>query len=131
MATHHGKAGKLRVGASDYVTEVVSFRVSSRADVADDSAMGDTWKSHLVGLNEWNGQADVLWDETDTNGQVALTVGASVTISFMPEGSGSGATYLTGTATVTSVGVDTPLGGVVTRAIEFQGNGALQITTVA
>lgn len=124
MATHHGKAGTVKVGANA-VAEIQQFVVTERAGVADDTAMGDTWETHLAGVNSWSGTLTCSWDETDTNGQEALTVGASVTLSLYPEGAGTGARYATGTATITEVGVDTNRNGIVSRSFNFQGNGAL------
>ena len=52
MATHHGKEGVLKSG-SNTVAEVVDFEIQETADTVDDSAMGDTARSHLVGLVAW------------------------------------------------------------------------------
>ena len=54
-----------------------------------------------------------------------MTVGASVSLVLYPSGSGSGDSKMSGTATVTRVGVSSPLEGVVQRTFDFQGNGAL------
>ena len=129
MATHHGKDGTVKVGANA-VAEIDSWNVRSQADIADDTAMGDTWKTHLVGMKSWSGQLTCHWDETDTNGQEALIEGASVTLNLYPEGGGTGATYFTGTATISDTGIDVNKGGVVQRTFSFTGNGALTRTTV-
>ena len=129
MATHHGNNGSVSVGANG-VAEIDNWTVREAADTADDSAMGDTWKSHLAGMYEWSGSLTCHWDETDTNGQEALTRGASVTLNLYPEGSGAGATYKTGTATITEITIDVNRNGVVSRSFNFQGNGALTQTTV-
>jgi hypothetical protein len=44
----------------------------------------------------------VFWDETDTHGQQAMTVGSSITFNGYPEGSSSGDTYKTAAAIVES-----------------------------
>mgnify|MGYP000498301311 CR=1 FL=1 len=124
MATHHGNDGSVAVGANT-VAEITEFSVNETGETADDSAMGDTARSHKGGKVSWTGILSCWWDETDTDGQEALTVGASVTLNLYPEGSGSGARYATGTATITEVGVTTPQDGIVTRSFSFQGNGAL------
>lgn len=129
MATHHGKNGVVKVG-SNTVAEVQSFVVNEEVGTADDTAMGDTSETHLVGIKRWDGNLQCSWDETDTNGQEALAVGNSVTLNLYPEGTGSGATYKTGTATITKITLDTKREGVVTRAFDFKGNGALSQTTV-
>lgn len=129
MATHHGKNGVVKVG-SNAVAEVQQFSVTEQVGTVDDTAMGDTDETHLVGIKSWNGSLQCSWDETDTNGQEALTVGASVTLNLYPEGTGSGASYMTGTATITEVTRDIKRDGVVTRSFNFKGNGALTHTTV-
>ena len=132
MGTHHGKDGVVKVGANA-VAEIDNWSVTETAATADDTSMGDTWKTHIAGktINSWNGSLSCHWDETDTNGQQALTVGASVTLNLYPEGSGTGATYKTGTATITQVGLTVPKDGVVSRSFNFEGNGALSEATAA
>lgn len=129
MATHHGKNGVVKVG-SNAVAEVTAFEINEDAPVADDTVMGDTARTHLVGIPGWKGTMTCWWDETDTNGQQALSKGASVTLNLYPEGAGAGATYKTGAATITEVGVSVQRDGVVTRNFSFEGNGALTETTV-
>jgi len=124
MGTHHGKNGVVKVGANA-VAEVQNFSVTEQVSTADDTAMGDADETHLVGIKSWNGNLSCSWDETDATGQEALTVGASVNLGLYPEGSGSGASYLSGTATVTQITLDVKRDGVVTRAFDFKGNGAL------
>ena len=128
MATHHGKDGTVKVGANA-VAEVQQFTVTSNAETVEDTAMGDSWKTHLVGVKGWTGSLQCSWDETDTNGQEALTEGASVTLNLYPEGADTGDKYLTGTALVTEITVETQRAGVVTRGFNFLGAGALAWAT--
>jgi hypothetical protein len=129
MATHHGKNGVVKVGANT-VAEVDRWSVRESVEVSDDTAQGDTAQTHLVGVPMWNGNLTCHWDETDTNGQQALTIGASVTLNLYPEGTGSGAKYKTGTASILEVGIEVTKNGVVSREFSFQGNGALTESTV-
>lgn len=129
MATHHGKHGVVKVG-SNTVAEVDRWSVRESVDTVDDTAQADTAMTHLVGIPGWSGSLSCHWDETDTNGQEALTIGASVTLNLYPEGAGSGATYKTGTATITEIGIEVTKNGVVSREFSFTGNGALAQTAV-
>jgi hypothetical protein len=129
MATHHGKHGVVKVGAN-VVAEVDRWNVRETIPTEDDTAQGDTAQTHLVGIPGWNGSLMCHWDETDTNGQQAMTIGASVTLNLYPEGSGAGATYKTGTATITEIGIEVAKGGVVSREFNFLGNGPLAEQTV-
>lgn len=129
MATHIGNEGKVKIG-SNVVAEVRSFQITESVAIADDSAIGDDWGTHLVGGKSWRGSLECRWDETDTTGQGALTIGASVTLNLYPEGDGSGDTYFSGTATVTQITRQSSRDNVITAAFEFQGNGALSSSTV-
>lgn len=132
MATHWGVEGTCKFG-SNAIAEITNFTVESTANPVDDSAMGDTWHTHIAtsGMNSWTAEVTCHWDETDTNGQVAATIGASVTLNMYPEGSTSGDSYLTGTASVVKVGVAVPMdGATISRTLSFLGNGALSVTVV-
>lgn len=129
MATHIGRDGVLKVG-SNAVAEVRSFSIEETADTVEDTVMTDTARTYATTLTSFTGSADVYWDETDTNGQGALDIGASVTIGFYPEGDGSGATYYTGTALVTGVSRSASFDGMVEASVTLQGTGALSETTV-
>ncbi len=129
MATHSGKDGIVKVGANP-VAEVRSFSLNETADTVEDTTMGDSARTHIVTLTSFDGSLDVYWDETDTNGQVALGVGSSVTLDLYPEGEGAGATYYTGTASVTSVNKSSSFDGMVEQSISVQGNGPLTTATV-
>lgn len=130
MANHTGVDGTVKVG-SNAVAEVRNWSITETAETIDDTVLGDTSRTHQVGLKSWNGSMTCYWDESDTNGQVALTAGASVTLHLLPEGATTGDVDYTGTATITSVGVAVATNGMVERTFNFQGNGALTITTAA
>ena len=129
MANHVGNEGKVKIG-SNAVAEIRGWEIQAQAKTVDDTVMGDEWETHGVTHKSWTASANCLWDETDTNGQVACTVGASVVLNLYPEGDGSGDTYYTGTATVIGVGASASHDGIVERTLQFQGNGALTLTTV-
>ena len=48
--------------------------------------MGDTARTYKSSLTSFSGSIDVFWDETDTSGQGALTIGSEVTLNVYPEG---------------------------------------------
>lgn len=124
MANHTGVDGVVKVGANA-VAEMRNWSVNETADTIDDTTQNDTSKTFQVGLKSWSGSMTCFWDETDTTGQGALTVGASVTLNLYPEGATTGDQYGTGTALINSVGVAVPTNGMIERSIGFQGTGAL------
>jgi len=129
MATHAGSEGTVKVG-SDAIAEIRSFSLEETADTLEDTTMGDTARTYKSSLTTFTGSVDVFWDETDTNGQGALTIGASVTLNVYPEGDASNDTYYTGTAIVTGVTRSSSFDGLVEASITVQGSGALTASTV-
>lgn len=130
MATHAGSEGTVRVGANA-VAEIRSYSIEQTADTLEDTSMGDAARTYLPSLTTFTGSLDVLWDETNTTGQGALTIGATVTLSLYPEGNTSGDTYYTGSAIVTGRTISASYDGLVEMSISVQGTGALTQTTVS
>ena len=130
MAVHKGSEGTVKVG-SNAVAEIRSYSIEETGDTLETSTMGDTARTYVPSLTSWSGSVDVYWDETDSTGQGALTVGAEVTLNVYPEGDTSGDTYYTGSAIVTSVSKTASFDGLVEASIGVQGTGALTASTVA
>ena len=130
MATHAGSEGTVKVGANA-IAEIRSFSVEETGETIDVSSMGDTARTYLVGLKTYTASIDCLWDETNTTGQGALTVGASVTLNLYPEGATAGDIYYTGSAIVTGRTITSSHDGLVELSISCQGSGALTRTVAA
>ena len=125
MATYRGNTGIVKIG-SDTVAEIMEFSVDEVAATTPDTVMGDTWETHLGGLQSWTGSVSCRFDHTDTTGQNALAVGASVTVNFYPTGDAATNQLLTGTATVVGVNQNQSFENTtVMRSFQVQGNGAL------
>lgn len=129
MATHKGSEGTVHVG-SNAVAEIRSYSLDETADTVEDTSMGDAARTYIASLTTFSGSIDVFWDETDTSGQVALSVGSSVTLKWYPEGTASGDTYYTGTALVTGKNISASFDGMVEASISVQGTGAITTATV-
>lgn len=129
MATFTGNSGVVKEG-SNTLGEVKSFSVTESSETIEDTAMGDSWRSHKAGLKSWSGTIECWFDDTDT-AQGNLTPGASVTLNLQPEGSTTGDFLLTGTATITEITHTNTIDGIVERSFTFQGSGALTRSTVA
>lgn len=130
MANHKGSEGVIKVGANA-VAEVKSYSLTETADTIEDTVMGDSARTYQSSLTSFSGSLDVHWDETDTTGQGALTIGASVTLNVYPEGATTGDTYYSGTAIVTSIAITGSFDGMVMASIGVQGTGALSKSTAA
>ena len=129
MANHKGSEGLVKVGANT-VAEVRSWSLSEEAETIEDTAMGDAARTFQVGLKTWSATVTAFWDETDTNGQVAMAAGSSITLNLYPEGATSGDTYYTGTALMTSTERAAELDGMVEMTFDATGTGALSTATV-
>lgn len=129
MANHKGSEGAVYVGAVA-IGELKSWSLSVSANTIDDSVLTDTWATKQPGQNSWSGSAEAFWDETDTTGQGALTIGAAVTLNFDPEGNTSGDTIYTGAAIVTSIERSSSIDEMVNVSFSFEGNGVLTTSTV-
>jgi hypothetical protein len=129
MATHKGSEGTVKSGANA-IAEIRSYTITETADVLEDTSMGDSSRTYLASLKTFTGSIECFWDETDTNGQLTLDVGATVTINIYPEGSTSGDTYYTGSVIITEKSITASFDGMVEASFSFQGTGALSETTV-
>jgi len=129
MANHKGSEGTAKVGANT-IAEIKDWSVSETAETIDDTTMGDSARTKQVGLTSASGSMTAFWDETDTSGQGAMTVGASVTLNLYPEGATTGDSYATLTALITEKGVSTTLDGMVETSVSFEANGAVTWGTV-
>ncbi len=129
MANHTGNGGVVKVG-SNTVAEIREFSLSETAETIDDSTMGSTARTKKSGMTSASGSMTAFWDETDTTGQGAMTVGAAVTLNLHFEGTASGATYATLSAIITEAGVSSTFDGMVEATFSFEANGAVSWTTV-
>jgi len=129
MATHKGSEGTVKSGANA-IAEIRSYTITETADTLEDTTMGDSSRTYLASLKTFTGSIECFWDETDTNGQLTLDPGSTVTINIYPEGSTSGDTYYTGSVIVTEKSITASYDGMVEASFSFQGTGALSETTV-
>tara|TARA_R100001463_G_scaffold127936_1_gene186277 strand:- start:144 stop:530 length:387 start_codon:yes stop_codon:yes gene_type:complete len=128
MATHHGKDAVVHVGGTS-IGQATGFTVDTTHDVVEDTALGSSMKSFVVGRGTFTASIDMNFDDDDT-AQGNLVQGSSLSFEFMPEGSGSGEQKLSGTGIVTGMSVGVTLDGVTTRTVSLQGTGGLTIGTV-
>ena len=128
MATHHGKDAVVHVGGTS-IGKATGFTIDTTQDVVEDTPLGNSMKSYVVGRGTFTASIDMNFDDDDT-AQGTLLQGSSLSFEFMPEGSGSGEQKLSGTGIVTGMSVGVTLHGVTTRTVTVQGNGGLTIGTV-
>lgn len=130
MATHTGNEGVIKLSATA-IAEVVSFSINTHAELAEDTAKGDTWRTYKNTFQSWDGSLTCHFDETDTTGQNLLVSGADAALDLYPGGESSGNMHFSGNAIVEEVTIESPEDGIASFAITFQGNGTLTTATVA
>ena len=128
MATHHGKDAVVHVGGTN-IGQATGFTVDTTHDIVEDTALGSSMKSYVVGRGTFTASIDMSFDDDDT-AQTSLVQGSSLSFEFMPEGSASGERKFSGTGIITGMSVGVTLDGVTTRTVSLQGNGGLTIGTV-
>jgi predicted secreted protein len=128
MAVFTGKAGVVQTGSND-IAEVRSYSITQTGDTTESTSMGDSAKTFEATLTEFSGSVDVFFDDTDSSGQVSLTIGSSFTLNLAPEGTAGGSYKLSGSAIVTDITRTAAHDGLVEMTIAFQGTGALTIGT--
>ena len=129
MATHTGSSGLIKVGTNT-VAEVRSFTLDTTAELLEDTALTDTSKSFQVGKKGATASVECFWDETDTNGQIAIAEGSSVALNLYPEGATSGDYYYSGTYLITGNSVSVPTDGIIEATFDATLTGALTRGTV-
>ena len=130
MATHAGSEGKVFIGSSQ-VAEIKSWSLEVSSDTVDASIIGTQWRKNQATIKSWSGSFDGFWDETDTNGQGAISAGGTVTLNLYPEGDDSGDSYWSGDAIITSISYNASFDGLVEASFSFTGTGALSDQIVA
>ena len=129
MATHTGSSGLIKIGTNT-IAEVRSFTIDTTAEILEDTTLTDTSKSFKVGKKGATVSVECFWDETDTNGQIALAEGSSVAMDLFPEGADSSDYYFSGTWLVTATSVSIPTDGIIEATFSATLTGNLSRSTV-
>lgn len=129
MATTHGVSGQVYV-STNQVAEVTEFSFEETAEFAEDTTLADTAKTtHATAITSARGSITCWWDDSDTNGQEVLDIGASVTLNLRPEGTGAGLAQNSMTARITGANIAVQRGSITTRTFSFEASGAITRTT--
>ena len=129
MANHTGVSGVVKVGAN-VLAELRSFTLDTTAELIEDTTLTDTSRSYQVGKKGATVSAECWWDETDTNGQIAIIEGSQVTLYLYPEGADAGDYYFAGTWLIGSNSVSIPTDGIIEASFNATLTGALTRGTV-
>lgn len=139
MAFVHGKNADIELDdSSGTLTSLTSISnevsYSQTIETADTSVFGTNAKTYITGQNDATISLSGLFDATSADvvqGTIdALISGTidSATLSFNPEGTGSGTKNYTQEVIVTGFDISAPIGDVVSLSVEFQRTGATTVT---
>ena len=129
MANHTGVSGVVKVG-SNVLAELRSFTIDTTAELIEDTTLTDTSRSYQFGKKGATVSAECWWDETDTNGQIAIIEGSQVALNLYPEGADSGDYYFSGTWLIGSNSISIPTDGIIEASFNATLTGALTRGTV-
>ena len=111
------------------------WNLSVAMDMADHSAQGDAWKSALPGLAGWTGNFEAYFVAGNTEQKaffdnlVNATPGTKLTdVKFLLD---ADTNAFTGDLYIIGMAVAAQIGAVVTATLNFQGDGALTLTSAA
>tara|TARA_R110002051_G_scaffold271622_1_gene332137 strand:- start:4 stop:390 length:387 start_codon:yes stop_codon:yes gene_type:complete len=128
MAVVHGKEGIVKAGGSA-IGNLTSFTLETSADVVEKTAIDDATKSFIAGRTSFSGSLDMNFDRESAQ-QVSLLAGSTIAFIVYPEGATSGDRTFTGSGIVTGMSTSNSMDSIVARSVQFQGTGALTISTV-
>ena len=130
MGNHKGSEGVVKIG-TDTIAEVKDWSFDETADTTEDTVMGDAARTRKSTLTSASGSVNAFWDETDTNGQVAMSAGSEVALKLYPEGATTGDTFYSVSAIITSVSRSATFDGMVEASFSFDSNGAVTAAVVS
>ena len=129
MANHTGTSGLVKVGTNT-IAEVRSFTINTTSELLEDTTLTDTSKTYQAGKKGATVSVECFWDETDTNGQIAIAEGSQVALNLYPEGADSGDYYFSGTWLISGNSISTPTDGIIEATFDATLTGALTRGTV-
>jgi hypothetical protein len=129
MATETSANGVIKVG-STAIAEVTGYSITYTSDTVEDTTMGDLARTYKATLKSYTASIDCMYDQTDTDGQLALNVGSEITYSLYPSGETTGDVYYTGSGIITSKAINGSTGEMISATFEVQGSGDLAEETV-
>lgn len=125
MAYLTGADGRAEVGSAKIVVNVKNWSLDFGQNFEDTTALGDSWDESYPITGRWSGSLEVDYDNTDTNGQVAIQTailsGGDVALKLFVNAT----KYFGGTAKFTG-SLRVAAKAMQTATLSFTGNGQLQ-----
>lgn len=122
MAKENGTGGRVKIGANA-VAEINNWSLNDQVNKVTGRAFGESVETAAAGARTVTGTFKGFYDPTDTNGQVALAVGATVALELYTDGEATGDHFLAiSEALIESQSIDTQNDQYVTVDISFHAN---------
>ena len=140
MAVFHGRGGGVEWDTSTgnvvVMSNITSWDCTINADVAEATAMGDTWKTRTVGFKDWSATVTGYLDDGGldvplaTGGTEALgeNTPARLELYFDHEGGAAAEILLYGTGTCTDIATSMDANGNPTVTYSFVGQDSSGLT---
>ncbi len=130
MAKVVGRGGVVLITAAA-VASIESFNIDEAMEPIDNTDLGEQSKVIAAGDLSWSGSITCKWDDADTSGQGAMTIGTSVAVHFEMAGNSSPNDDRTGTALITGRSASVTRGSMVMETFTLQGSGALSHNNIS
>lgn len=112
------------------VQDLYNWSIDITSDPITQPVFGDTWDTtHGLGINKWTGSFEGIFDESDTDGQVALRSAqlGSTVVSGVRFYMDAATNYYSGDLYITTHNVNTDPEDVVRITYNFSGTGELSL----
>lgn len=127
MATIHGRGGMVYAQGSGAnatkLGEARSWAFNIDRELNEDNALGDSWRTQLLGIMSWSGSIEGNLDTAETSPFDAATATSTKKLYLYPDATVT-ARYYYGTVWP-RLSVDSPLADVARFTLDFEGDGQL------
>lgn len=130
MTTFVNRVGVVKIGAN-LIASFEAMNWEHSINLIEEPDLNDTFIPVAAGRESFSATIECKFDPDDSTGQETLTVGATATLLFQPEGGGVGTYEVSAPVIVETVGVDIPNDdGYIKRSLSVRGTAAPTIGTV-
>jgi hypothetical protein len=120
MAVLTGKSGAITF-ATGYDQHCNNWTIEISTDVFEDTELGDSWRTRVVGINEWSGSFDCALDEDSFSNLTAAGIGeAAASASFQYAGATG---QISGSIVITGATINATTTGANSVSFTFVGSG--------
>lgn len=135
MANYQGNNGtvKIKSGSATLtaVADVRTWSVTMTRDTVESTAMGDSNRKYLKGLQTFTGSMEIVYNDSEdavVNTSLDPDTDATVQVEFYADALNTTTAKFVGDVCVTSFSASNTYDGLMTATVEFQGTGAPTLT---